>query len=235
MDCIPNNLTMQDMGRHAVTLLHHHQLQVTSVIVVGHSMGTMIATEIAIQALNVVIGIALIDGSRVARGNLEEAIAKSNAGFQQMGFAGCIENTFMPMFQPSSDEKEKKRIIDRAYAQPEAISIEKLSSAIRWCASDFECQYRQLKVPVQVVQSTHIHSRGEGSKRVPATVEMHIGWHLELKSFGVDAEFDFVPDCGHFIMLDKPEVVNANIARLLKRIDSAAAAGCSSCSYTISI
>jgi pimeloyl-ACP methyl ester carboxylesterase len=67
-----------------------------------------------------------------------------------------------------------------------------------------------------VVQSTH----GEdGNKRVPVTAGMHIEWHRELKACGVDAEFDFVTDCGHFTMLDKPEVVNANIERLLERID----------------
>jgi hypothetical protein len=39
----------------------------------------------------------------------------------------------------------------------------------------------------------------------------------------VDAEFDLVVDCGHFTMLDKPEVVNTNIERLLERIEAAAA------------
>jgi pimeloyl-ACP methyl ester carboxylesterase len=138
MDCIDNNLIMKGMGRNVVTLLHH--LQVTRAIVVGHSMGTIIATEIAVQSPDVVIGIALIDGSRFARGDPEEAVAKTNAGFEQMGFTRCIENTFMSMFRPNSDKKEKKRIIDRACAQPEATSIKILSSAIRWCASDFEYQ-----------------------------------------------------------------------------------------------
>lgn len=71
MDCIDNNLIMKGMGRNVVTLLHH--LQVTRAIVVGHSMGTIIATEIAVQSPDVVIGIALIDGSRFARGDPEEA------------------------------------------------------------------------------------------------------------------------------------------------------------------
>ena len=31
------------------------------------------------------------------------------------------------------------------------------------------------------------------------------------------AEFDLVADCGHFTMLDKPEVVNASIDRLHER------------------
>ena len=73
---------------------------------------------------------------------------------------------------------------------------------------------------MQVVQSTH---RGEGNKRVPVTSDMHIEWHDELKTLGVDAEFDLVADCGHFTMLDKPEVVNTNIERLLERIEAAAA------------
>ncbi len=73
---------------------------------------------------------------------------------------------------------------------------------------------------MQVVQSTH---RGEGNKRVTVTADIFIEWHHELKKLGVDAEFDLVADCGHFTMLDKPEVVTTNIERLLERIEPAAA------------
>ena len=74
-----------------------------------------------------------------------------------------------------------------------------------------------MKVPVQVVQSSH---RGEGHhQRVAVTPNMYIEWHHELKMFGVDAEFDLVTDCGHFTMLDNPDVVNTNIDRLLKRVE----------------
>eukprot|EP00984_Skeletonema_dohrnii_P003534 scaffold1189_cov122-Skeletonema_dohrnii-CCMP3373.AAC.6 len=218
MSCNTSTLTMKAMGSEVVTMLHH--LRVKSTIVVGHSMGTIIATEIATQAPDMVIGVALIDGSRIAKGDPEEAVAKSNARFEQVGFTRCVTDIFEPMFLPGSDEKEKEHIIDRACAQPEYTSIKILSSAIRWCAADFEYKYSQLKVPVQVVQSTH---RGEGNKRVPVTSDMHIEWHNELKTFGVDVEFDLVADCGHFAMLDKPEVVNTNIERLLERIEAATA------------
>lgn len=82
---------------------------------------------------------------------------------------------------------------------------------------------------MQVVQSTH---RGEGhQQRVAVTADMHIDWHHELQKLGVDAEFDLIADCGHFTMLEKPEVVNTNIERLLERIEPAAAAAqCSSVS-----
>lgn len=33
----------------------------------------------------------------------------------------------------------------------------------------------------------------------------------------MNAEFELVADCGHFSMLDKPEVVNASIERLHER------------------
>ena len=219
MDCYTTNETMQAMGSDVVTLLHDH-LHVTSVIVVGHSMGTIIATEIAIQAPDIVVGIALIDGSCFAEGDPDLAVAKCNATFEHFGFTTSVESIFASMFLPDSDEKEKMHIIDRALAHPERISIEISCSAIRWCAADFEHQYSQLKVPVQVVQST---DRGEGNERVFVTADTHIEWHHKLKTYGVYVEFDLVEDCGHFVMLEKPEVVNANIERLLERIDTAAA------------
>ncbi len=59
--------------------------------------------------------------------------------------------------------------------------------------------FSYLKVPLQVIQSTH---RGKGNKRVPVTTYMHIEWHHELSALGVDAEakFDLVTGCGHFTM-----------------------------------
>ena len=74
------------------------------------------------------------------------------------------------MFLPGSDEKEKKPC-----AQPEDTSIAILSSAIRWFAADVEYKCSHMKAPVQVVQSTH---RGEGSKCVPVTTNMHIERHI---------------------------------------------------------
>lgn len=51
---------------------------------------------------------------------------------------------------------------------------------------------------------------------MPVTHDTFIEWHRELEDCGVNAEFDLVADCGHFSMLDKPEVVNA-IERLHER------------------
>lgn len=148
IDYIPKDLTMKAMGRHVVTLLRH--LEVKEAIMIGHSMGCMVVTEVALQAPDVVIGIVLIDGSRIARGDPEEAVATRRKVFEDEGFKKCMMNTFEPMFLPGSDETEKKRIIDRACTQPEHASIDILLSAVRWCAEDFESAYTELKVPVQV-------------------------------------------------------------------------------------
>ena len=170
MSCNTSTFTMKAMGSEVVTMLHH--LQVKSTIVVGHSMGTMIAAEIATQAPNMVIGIALIDGSRIAKGNPEEAVASSNARFEQMAFTRCVTDIFEPMFLPGSDEKEKST---SSTAHVHSLNAHRSNLIIchRWCAEDFEYKYSQLKVPVQVVQSTH---RGEGNKRVSVTSDMHIEW-----------------------------------------------------------
>lgn len=156
-DYIPKDLTMNAMGRHVVTLLRH--LEVKDAIMIGHSMGCMVVTEVALQAPDVVIGIVLIDGSRSARGDSEEAVAIHRKVFEDEGFKKCMMDTFEPMFLPSSNEKEKKRIIDRACTQPEHASIDILLSAVRWCAEDFEPAYKELNVPVQVRSYYFLYKR----------------------------------------------------------------------------
>ena len=107
MNYNPDNLTMKTMGSDVVTLLRY--LRVKSAIVVGHSMGVMVATEIALQAPQVVIGIALIDGSRFAKGDPEDAVAAFNAIIKDVGFTRCMVNTFEPSFY--LDPTRRKRSV----------------------------------------------------------------------------------------------------------------------------
>ena len=205
---------MTTMGSDVATLLQH--LSVRSAIIVGHSMGTRVATEVALQIPDVIVGVALVDGSRKARGDPSEAIADFLAKIGQIGLADYTQIMFDSMFLPGEDEVQKKCTMERARARPSDIGMDAILSLLRWDAVDFDRCYGRLDVPVQVIQSSHKNNSGE---RIPITADMSIDWHREIEACGVNAEFEMVTECGHFTMLDAPDSVNASLERLLARIE----------------
>ena len=211
---IERDFNMPSMGGDVAALLKH--LKVRAAILAGHSMGCRVATETALQLPEVVRGVALVDGSRFAKGDADAAVASRRAVIERLGFAEYMEANFDSMFLPGADAATKARIVERARQRPAAIGTEVMLSMVHWDAANFETKYATLKIPVQVIQSTHIANK----QRVPVTNEMPIEWHEDLLACGVAAEFERVPDCGHFTMIDTPGAVNGCLDELLARIES---------------
>lgn len=206
------DFAMSSMAADIVAVLEH--LQVGKAIVAGHSMGCRVATETALQLPQVVRGVALIDGSRFANSNADAAVASRRTIIERLGFAEHMQANFNSMFLAHADKTTKARIVERARQRPAAIGTQVMLSMVHWDAAQFESRYAELKVPVQVIQSTHMDA---SKQRVPVTDEMPIEWHQELLACDVAAKFERVPDCGHFTMMDAPDVVNHGLDELLAR------------------
>lgn len=207
------DFNMPSMGGDVAALLKH--LKVGAAVVAGHSMGCRVATETALQLPDVVRGVALVDGSRFANSDADAAVASRRSLIERLGFAEHMEANFDSMFLPGADHATKARIVERARQRPAAIGTEVMLSMVHWDAAQFEARYSELKVPAQVIQSTHID---RSKQRVAITDDMPVEWHEELLACGVAAQFERVPDCGHFTMIDAPDAVNSCIDKLLTRI-----------------
>ena len=193
-----------------------HALDIDSAVVAGHSMGCRVAAETALQAPGIVTGVALIDGSRFARGDARAATAALRNTIAARGWPTFAKATFESMFVHDTRTAAETQAIERACSRPDEIAIPVMLSMVEWDAARFESRYRALRVPVHVLQSSHVN---EDSERVSLTPDMRIPWHDELFACGVDATFERVADCGHFTMWDAPDAVNRAIDALLHRCD----------------
>ena len=205
---------MPTMAGDVAALLH--ALDIDSAVVAGHSMGCRVAAETALQAPGIVTGVALIDGSRFARGDARAATAALRDTIGARGWRAFAKSTFGSMFVRDTRTAVETQAIERACSRPEAVAIPVMLSMVDWDAARFESRYRALRVPAHVLQSSHVN---EASQRVSLTPEMRIPWHDELRACGVDATFERVADCGHFTMWDAPDAVNRAIEALLHRRD----------------
>ncbi|NKC16585.1 MAG: alpha/beta fold hydrolase [Gammaproteobacteria bacterium] len=210
---LKDDYAMATMGADVAALLRH--LGVKSAITVGHSMGCRVATEAALQAAEIVRGVALVDGSRQARGDPQAAVEAVRALIEQRGFKEHFSILFDNMFIASSDEEEKHRIIQRAITRPAEVAVPIIMGLLRWDAGQFDQRYSALNVPVHVIQSTHVN---EAHERVAMTETLAIPWHAELQALVQEVHIERVPDCGHFTLLDAPARVNAALERLLQSV-----------------
>ncbi|KAL7547367.1 hypothetical protein ACHAWF_010684 [Thalassiosira exigua] len=114
-----SKLDMKTMGSDVVEILKN--LGIKSAIAVGHSMGCLVASEVALQAPDVVEGLALVDGIRIARGNPKEAVENGRAMIKLLGYAEFVQSLFDSMFLPGAVVDGKQRILDRANELPSDI------------------------------------------------------------------------------------------------------------------
>ena len=205
---------MATMAGDVAALLH--ALDIDSAVVAGHSMGCRIATETALQAPEIVAGVALIDGSRFARGDAQAATSAMRDTIAARGWPTFAKSTFESMFVHDTRTAPERQAIERACSRPREVAVPVMLSMIEWDAARFESRYRALRVPVHVLQSSHVN---EDSERVSLTPDMRIPWHDELLACGADATFERVADCGHFTMWDAPDAANGAIDALLRRQD----------------
>ena len=134
---------MPTMAGDVAALLH--ALEIESAIVAGHSMGCRVATETALQAPEIVAGVALIDGSRFARGDAEAATTAMRNTIRARGWRAFMKATFESMFIHNTCAAVAQQVIERACSRPAEVAIPVMLSMVNWDAAQFESRYRALR------------------------------------------------------------------------------------------
>ncbi len=185
-------------------------LDLTEVVLVGHSMGCRVVLQGYANAPERIVGVALIDGSSM--GTAGERAAETARATIAAGYADFIRPLFAQMFLAPGAEAE--RMIARALTLPEAIGAVLWPSMVDWDARRMTGALGSLRVPLLVIQSTAVSpERG----RVPLARGATSPWLELVRRHAPRARIEIVPGVGHFAMLEAPDRVNAALAALLAR------------------
>lgn len=186
-------------------------LDLTGVVLVGHSMGCRVVLQAYADAPERVVGLALIDGSSVGADGaraVEAARATLAAGYHDFA-----RRLFTRMFFTPSPEAD--RMIERALALPEAIGAPLWLSMVGWDARRMTGALEGVRVPLLLIQSTAMSpERG----RVPLAVGGTSPWLELVRRHAPGSEIEIVPGVGHFAMLEAPDRVNAALAAFFERL-----------------
>jgi pimeloyl-ACP methyl ester carboxylesterase len=198
--------SIEHYGGDVAALVNNFELR--GAFLVGHSMGCRVVLEAARLVPKRVAGVVLIDGSRQASGDPDQA-EKAARAFIKNDYAKFAEALFRQMFFKPSPEADA--IVERAVRSSASFGAELWSRMARWDAASVEGALATVRGRILAIQST---TRDAQLQRSPMKPGDSSPWLELLKSYG--ARVEIVPDTGHFTQLEAPQRVNQLIAEFCR-------------------
>ncbi len=198
----PQECSIEHYGGDVAALVNN--LELSSSILVGHSMGCRVVLEAARLVPKRVGGVVLIDGSRLASGDADAAESAARAATKG-NYAAFAENLFRQMF--FRETRESEAMVARGVRTTGQLGQELWPRMARWDAGSMDAALDALRAPLMAIQST---TRNAELRRAPMKPGDASPWLELLKSKG--ARVEIVPGVGHFTQLEAPAAVNRLLA-----------------------
>ncbi|WP_158592317.1 alpha/beta fold hydrolase [Noviherbaspirillum sedimenti] len=183
------------------------------VIVIGHSLGTKVIREAHRQSPDGVVGMILVDGSLYVS-DRQTMLDNANAAVS-VGMEAFLRGLFARMFDADSPPAELDRLTRRALDRDLDFARALFLDSVNWDSIYARRTIEALSVPALVIQAT--------------TFDSHFRWQLlppgettslieTMRSIVPDFDAVVVPNAGHFVMHDAPDVTAETIATFASRM-----------------
>jgi pimeloyl-ACP methyl ester carboxylesterase len=209
----PARCAIEPYGADVIAVLR--ALDLPPAVLVGHSMGVRVVLQAYVDAPHRVAGLVLVDGSRLATGEPAAAAQAVRQQMQAIGYRAFMHDFFSGMFLPESDPALKARIVARALALPDAIGTALFPRIAAWDAASAAAALAQVAVPLLVIQSTALNPQ---RIRVPLEPGDWSPWLALVRQMAPAAQIAIVPNAGHYVMVEQPQVVNRRIAQFVDQL-----------------
>tara|TARA_Y100001970_G_C14058512_1_gene762883 strand:- start:126 stop:926 length:801 start_codon:yes stop_codon:yes gene_type:complete len=187
-------------------------------IFVGHSMGTRVAINLCQRLKDQTLGLVLIDGSKISD---IDTYGKTISNFENTIYYGSykreLRKMFNEMFFDKQYDKHKKRIIKRAINIPSSFSLPLRRNLIWFDSHCLDKLLSGIHIPILVMQSTKLDKKG---KRRPIKKDKNIFYIEYIQSLCDNVETKVFNNTGHYIPLEKPDLVNSAIFQWINKIKS---------------
>ena len=194
-------ITLSDCAAHVIA--HANDLGFDRFALVGHSMGARIAIELAANWQGRVSHLLLLDGSHVPE-DPDEAVARLAEQMVQLDQRGWAEAAVSSMMVDNLDPDQKRDIVNRAAQYPVDVLMAYYHAMAAWDRDHFGAAVDRLTCPVTILQST---SLDENEVRRSVTTHPSSLWLDVLRARVHGAEIKLVSDTGHFMMLERPQLI----------------------------
>lgn len=186
-----------------------HELGFAEVVLVGHSMGCRVVIESTRRAEDRVVGVVLVDGSRIGAGDPAGPTAAMRARLDGDGYRDFMRRFFGGMFISTSDPLLRAAVIERALSMPGEVGRPVLADIVRWDAADAEGALDELRVPVLAIQTT---TMDQDQERISLPPDGQSAWLDLLRRHVSDLRITTIVDAGHFPHIENADEVSELIA-----------------------
>ncbi|WNJ20352.1 alpha/beta hydrolase [Pontibacter sp. G13] len=182
------------------------QLNLTDVILIGHSMGGDVILESALHQDKVIALIGVDNFKDVGVEYSDEMKAELD------GFVGLLKQNFSEvapayaegaLFHPSTDSLIKAHVMNDFRQSDSVIATSSLEALFEYASKEAQ-QLAQLKQPLYLINSDASPTLTDG-----------------LDATGVAYEVIDIPATGHYPMIEKPEVFNRLLLQTIQTIEAA--------------
>jgi len=192
--------TMKAFAQDVVNVLKDHSYD--QLILVGHSMGTAVVLEAAVNIEHTNLKVVCVDHLKqplipLTDEILDPQMAPLKADFKT-ATSSFIRST---MFAESADSIHKEKIIEDMTDAPAKESIAMIYGLMK----------ANLELPIAVLNERNIATHIINGNHSPTDIE-----HYKNKGFGID----IIEGTGHFLMLEKPDEFNAIVQAFIKSENS---------------
>ncbi|KPK08869.1 MAG: hypothetical protein AMS20_01400 [Gemmatimonas sp. SG8_28] len=178
------------------------QLDLESVVLVGHSLGGPVAVEAALSMPDRVVAVVGVDTFMDDMTQLTDDVTAPWLEGWQRDFAGfTAEVVRTGLFLPTTDSALVNAVVADMAAAPPDVAIPAIQSLWAWGTGRFGTAIDSLEVPLRIIQS-------EASARLDFVTARA----QHLPSFGVS----IVPGVSHFLMMEVPEQFNGELAAAIE-------------------
>jgi pimeloyl-ACP methyl ester carboxylesterase len=198
---LEGTISLSDCAAHVVA--YANDLGFDRFTLVGHSMGARIAIELAANWQGRVSHLLLLDGSNVPE-DPDEAVARLAKQLHQFGQQGWAESAFESMLVDNLNQDQKRNIVNRAAQYPSDVLMAYYHAMAKWDQDHFITAVDQLTCPVTILQATSLDKH---QVRRPVTAHPTSLWLDVLRGRVSRSVIKLVPHTGHFMMLERPQLI----------------------------
>lgn len=190
-------------------------LELNEVVLVGHSMGCRIISEMFSQSPGRVSGVVYVDGSIVASGDADEAARGAAESIERIGMDRFLEQFYADFFVESTPAAVRDFVYSGLATTRMSFARKLWPNVVRWDASRSRALLETIDVPALVIQSTALD---ENLRRVSLEQGQTAPWLDAVSKAVADVTITVVPGVGHFPMLEAPRQTSDAISNFVRRL-----------------
>jgi pimeloyl-ACP methyl ester carboxylesterase len=198
------------------------RLQLNEAVLVGHSMGCRVISEMTSQSPRRVRGVVYIDGSIVSRSDVDAAVKGAVETIERIGMQGFIRNLYGGFFVPASPAAAREFVMAGISGIREDFAKRLWPEVVRWDGSRSRPALAGISVPALVIQSTTLDTELNRASLLPG---QSTPWVDAVTQAVSDVTVEVVEGVGHFPMLEAPQKTNDAILEFIRRLGTDSGGG----------